>query len=124
MKRWQCPWYDFEWKVIPHNYHEEQWCNLFSKKTKCLFQDDPTIDIGSCRRVKQFIDALGKKHKSKLDREVLYRAFITSNAYLNELLQEVGRDPYLFRVTVGRWLQEKCRKDVTCPFKPLLPENP
>jgi len=95
-----------------------------AKKTKCLFQDAPTIDINSCRRVKQIIDALGKKYKSKQEQDIILQAFITAvNVYFDQFIEEVGRNPRYFRYMVGKWLQEKCRKDIACPFKPLLPET-
>jgi len=125
MKDIECPWF------------EQGNCKLFRQDVPCIVTtrtrmfshlriSKETLET-NCPRVAKFRDALKRfiERKATTDDPVLlHQSFVSAIPFdFDRLLQFLHVDPKLFRIKIGYWLQEKCREDPACPYKPLLPEN-
>ncbi len=134
-----CPWFVskrvFWYSQLSgrNKYRRVEYCNLFPAKPSCLLLDEG-IGLASadkdCLYVKRFISYL-VVFNQETNPEItegkkifLHQAFSRAKPILLGLLlasHDVSKRN--FEEEIGLWLQERCRRNPQCPYKPLLPEN-
>lgn len=81
-----------------------------------------SVDVKTVWLWRKRLRLMSRRSKRTTDlKRVLYLFKVKRMGY-EEIARELGVSPKTAMYLVGKALMERCRRDATCPYKPLLPE--
>jgi len=114
-----CPFAQEQWTSVTNGWLYDCKCAIMEGK-RCLLVDMYN-DVAACKLIQRLLRAFQMEEYRVIQH--MWHKIHNQKKWQNFVILYTDRTWRLWQTNLGKFLMEKCRTDLACPFKALLPEN-